>query len=138
MERNNPVGSRRSHGIRRTVQSGVSAWSIASLLPAQAWESTEEEDPPENTLAAALEELTEVLLPSWLNHSRTLRFPCWSVCRTSGAGTSWSTSSNATVMNCLRSGSSIWGMCRGILHQGVDEWLSRLEQEGDCDLRLLR
>lgn len=137
MERNNPVGPGAVTEFDELFKVGYRALVESLVNSAQSWEPTEENESPENAVAAALEELTEVLLASWLNHSRTLRL---SVLERVQDERRW----EELVKFIKRYGGELFtqrffhlGNLRAILHQGVGDWLCRLEEEGDIQLRLL-
>jgi len=81
-------------------------------------------------LVAALEQLTEALLVSWLSHSRTLRL---SVLEKVNGTKDW----QQLVRFIETYGGPVFtqtflslGNVRAILHQGVDTWLRQLEDHG--------
>ena len=86
----------------------------------------------DNDLVECLEQVTESLLKQWLAHSRTLRL---SVLERIADDKSW----QALVAFIERYGRDLFtqrflnlGNLRAILHQGVDAWLARLEEEPDA------
>ncbi len=90
-------------------------------------------EPQSEELIAVLEHLTEVMLGSWLSHSRTLRL---SVLETVDNSRSW----NRLVGFIKTYGGPIFtqsflrlGNVRAILHQGVSHWLGKLVKEGDVE-----
>ena len=95
-------------------------------------------EPDVDDLISVLQLLTEVLLGSWLAHSRTLRL---SVLETVDNNRSW----KQLVDFIQRYGSTLFTQTflrlsnvRGILHQGVDVWLKKArEQEAGEELDLL-
>ena len=93
-------------------------------------EALGELEPMSEELIAVLEQLTEVMLGSWLAHSRTLRL---SVLETVDNSRSW----KKLVEFIQRYGGSIFsqsfltlGNVRAILHQGIGHWLDQLIEEG--------
>ena len=97
-------------------------------------ESLGELEPSSDELIAVLEQLTEVMLGSWLSHSRTLRL---SVLETVDNSQHW----NKLVEFIQRYGGSIFtqsflrlGNVRAILHQGVGHWLDKVAEEGGDEL----
>ena len=97
-------------------------------------ESLGDLEPSSDELIAVLEQLTEVMLGSWLSHSRTLRL---SVLETVDNSQHW----NRLVEFIQRYGGSIFtqsflrlGNVRAILHQGVGHWLDKVAEEGANDL----
>ncbi|MEO8268417.1 MAG: hypothetical protein ABI557_01780, partial [Aureliella sp.] len=92
-------------------------------------------EPSSDELIAVLEQLTEVMLGSWLSHSRTLRL---SVLETVDNSRNW----NMLVEFIQRFGGSIFtqsflrlGNVRAILHQGVGHWLDKVAEEGEHELQ---
>ncbi len=87
-------------------------------------------EPRSEELIAVLEQLTEVMLGSWLSHSRTLRL---SVLETVDNSRSW-----ARLVDFIkRFGGSLFTQAflrlvnvRAILHQGVEHWLDQVAEEG--------
>ncbi|MEZ6133969.1 MAG: hypothetical protein R3C53_03565 [Pirellulaceae bacterium] len=90
-------------------------------------------EPKSDELIAVLEHLTEVMLGSWLSHSRTLRL---SVLETVDSQRNWSKlcefiqqyGGPIFTQSFLRLGN-----VRAILHQGVSNWLNMLIEEGDTE-----
>lgn len=96
-------------------------------------ECLEDLEPNSDELIAVLEQLTEVMLASWLSHSRTLRL---SVLESADNSRSWKT----LVEFIQRFGGPLFtqsflrlGNVRAILHQGVGHWFDQLEEEGSHD-----
>jgi hypothetical protein len=100
-------------------------------------------DLPADDLAAdiqlieCLQQVTESLLPEWLSHSRTLRL---SVLERVTSPKAW----QELVKFIERYGHEIFtqpffhlGNLRAILHQGVDAWLTRLNEDDDAEDSLL-
>ena len=86
-------------------------------------------EPNVDDLISVLQQLTEVLLGSWLAHSRTLRL---SVLETVDNNRSW----KQLVDFIQRYGSTLFTQTflklsnvRGILHQGVDTWIKKAQEE---------
>lgn len=87
-------------------------------------------EPRSEELIAVLEQLTEVMLSSWLAHSRTLRL---SVLETVDNSRSW----QRLVEFIKRFGGPIFTQpfltlsnVRAILHQGIGHWLDQLIEDG--------
>lgn len=96
-------------------------------------ESLGDLEPRSDELIAVLEQLTEVMLGSWLSHSRTLRL---SVLESVDNSRSW----DRLVGFIKEFGGPLFtqsflrlGNVRAILHQGVKHWFSQLEEEGYDD-----
>lgn len=93
-------------------------------------EALVELEPRSDELIAVLEQLTEVMLGSWLSHSRTLRL---SVLETVDNSRSWT-----RLVEFIKTyGGPIFtqsflrlGNVRAILHQGVGHWLDQVAEEG--------
>ncbi len=90
-------------------------------------------EPTVDILINILQQLTEVLLGSWLAHSRTLRL---SVLETVDNNRSW----KQLVDFVQRYGQTLFTQTflklsnvRGILHQGVDVWLKKSREEGSSE-----
>ena len=97
-------------------------------------ESLGDLEPKSDELIAVLEQLTEVMLGSWLSHSRTLRL---SVLETVDNSRSWT----RLVDFIKKFGGPIFtqsfltlGNVRAILHQGVGHWLDQIIEEGQEEL----
>ncbi|RMF41444.1 MAG: hypothetical protein D6753_09570 [Planctomycetota bacterium] len=93
-------------------------------------ESLGELEPHSDDLITLLEQLTEVMLVSWLSHSRTLRL---SVLETVDTPRAW----QQLVRFIKRFGGPLFtqsflqlGNVRAILHQGVGHWLDQVAEEG--------
>lgn len=156
MEHQNPVGSGAItefddmfklayKAMVRAVVKNAYAWRIAELegrpsdqphhwlvpdLDKHDGDSLDELEPSGDELIAVLQQLTEVLLGSWLAHSRTLRL---SVLETVDNSKSW----RQLVDFIQRYGGTLFtqnflklGNVRAILHQGVDRWLDKVIEEG--------
>ncbi len=88
-------------------------------------------EPASDSIIPILEQLTEVLLGSWLSHSRTLRL---SVLETVDHPNHW----KRLVSFIEKYGSGLFtqqflklGSVRAILHQGVATWLEQAKEDGD-------
>ncbi|MEM8735065.1 MAG: hypothetical protein AAGG44_12620, partial [Planctomycetota bacterium] len=93
-------------------------------------EALDDDEPRSDELIAVLEQLTEVMLGSWLSHSRTLRL---SILETVDNSRSWAN----LVSFIQRFGGPIFtqsfltlGNVRAILHQGIGHWLDQVIHEG--------
>ena len=127
MERNNPVGPGAVTEFDELFKVGYRALVENLVASAAAWPPHPEGVANEKELAAALEELTEVLLACWLSHSRTLRL---SVLERITEARNW----ERLVKFVQRYGADLFtqrffslGNVRAILFQGVGNWLERLE-----------
>ncbi|MFW6170958.1 MAG: hypothetical protein ACODAD_10750, partial [Planctomycetota bacterium] len=137
MERNNPVGPGAVTEFDELFKVGYRSLVESLVTSAESWERSEAGESKETALVSELEELTEVLLASWLNHSRTLRL---SVLERVHAKQRW----NQLVKFIRRYGADLFTQhffhlanLRTILHQGVGQWLDRMRDEGDSELRLI-
>ncbi len=90
-------------------------------------------EPTVDELISVLQQLTEVLLGSWLAHSRTLRL---SVLETVDNNRNW----KQLVDFIQRYGATLFTQTflklsnvRGILHQGVDVWLKKAREEDSSE-----
>lgn len=90
-------------------------------------------EPIVDDLISVLQQLTEVLLGSWLAHSRTLRL---SVLESVDNNRSW----KQLVDFIQRYGETLFTQTflklsnvRGILHQGVDVWVKKAQEEGSSE-----
>ncbi|MHB0958381.1 MAG: hypothetical protein ACYC0X_17505 [Pirellulaceae bacterium] len=140
MERNNPVGPGAVTEFDELFKVGYRALVENLVTSAESWIAEASAASPAKDLAAALEELTELLLASWLSHSRTLRL---SVLERITDKKNW----DQLVRFIQRYGAKLFtqrffslGNVRAILHQGVGNWLARLERADDSSepLQLLQ
>jgi hypothetical protein len=130
-------------GYRAIVDSLISSsesWQVDKKLETDASlssESTPANDATfsEDQLVSCLEKLTETLLESWLAHSRTLRL---SVLEKVHGETSW----NRLVEFIETYGVELFtqqflalGNIRGILHQGIDPWLTNIQERNTSDIQ---
>ncbi len=96
-------------------------------------DSLDDLEPNGDDLIVVLQQLTEVLLGSWLSHSRTLRL---SVLEAVDNSKNW----RQLVDFIQRYGGNLFtqeflklGNVRAILHQGVDRWLDKVIEEGNSE-----
>lgn len=130
MESANPVGSGAISEYDRLFAAGYESIVEAVVAVSHDWPGTHDEpERADNDLVECLELATESLLKQWLAHSRTLRL---SVLERLGDDKSW----QALVAFIESYGADLFtqrflnmGNLRGVLHQGVDAWLTRLEDE---------
>ncbi len=135
MERANPVGPGAVTEFDELFKIGYKSLVDCLVTSAESW--TDEEHPVESldhALVNTLEELTELLLASWLTHSRTLRL---SVLERISEEERW----QRLVCFIERYGADVFtqqffslGNIRAILHQGVGNWLRRCEEQEDTEL----
>ena len=142
MERNNPVGPGAVTEFDELYKIGFKSLVNSLVNSADDWPTEVTGDGPENLhspLVSRLEQLTEALLVSWLAHSRTLRL---SVLEKANDKRSWTSLKsfieqygqdlfNQRFLNIAN--------IRAILHQGVDQWLDRIESydRDELELKLL-
>jgi hypothetical protein len=132
MEANNPVGPGAISEYDRLFATGYEALVEALVALSRDWtDEAGDEQEVDNWLVESLEQLTESLLKQWLAHSRTLRL---SVLERISDEKSWL----ALVAFVERYGQDLFtqrflnlGNLRAILHQGVDVWLARLEEQAE-------
>ncbi len=115
-------------GYRAMVECIVDSAGKWEKLPTDWSPAPEEWD---SVVVSCLEDMTQTLIESWLDHSRTLRL---SVLEQVDDDTNWT----QLVHFIRRYGQNIFtqhflnlGNLRAILHQGVDVWLAQLEEEPD-------
>ncbi|MFV1967262.1 MAG: hypothetical protein ACC628_17680, partial [Pirellulaceae bacterium] len=136
MERANPVGPGAVTEFDELFKIGWKSLVECLVVSAETWGEESEDEPASGAggspLVSCLEQFTESLLKSWLAHSRTLRL---SVLEKASDKKSW----KKLVEFIERYGEDLFsqrflnlGNLRAILHQGVDSWLTRL-QEGARD-----
>jgi hypothetical protein len=115
--------------------------SLERPIDADSWSSMEldsivDQNPPEpdsEVLVPLLEQLTEILLGSWLSHSRTLRL---SVLETVEGTATWSQLSQFIQKygkGLFTQGFLRLSNVRAILHQGVGSWLENAKVNRDGD-----
>lgn len=134
MERNSPVGPAAVTEFDSLFESGYRS-IVEALVETihQPARGGAQRDPSE-LLVKVLERVTESLLLTWIAHSRTLRL---SVLERVVNKDAW----QRLVRFIQTYGGEIFtqtflnlGNVRGILHQGVDQWLKQLEEENRTDL----
>lgn len=142
MESANPVGAGAISEFDRLFATGYEAIVDALVVMSQEWAVDEDDlEARDNQLVECLEQVTESLLKQWLAHSRTLRL---SVLERLADEKGW----QALVKFIERYGRDLFtqrflnlGNLRAILHQGVDAWIARLEEQRDTreeeELRLI-
>lgn len=130
MERDHPVGPGAVTEFDELFKIGYRAIVESLVASSQAWGRTEGGEDRAEALVSCLEKLTESLLASWLAHSRTLRL---SVLERVHDRPAW----KKTVAFVERYGEELFtqrflnlGNIRAILHQGVAQWLTSLQEEG--------
>jgi hypothetical protein len=136
MERNHPVGPGAVTEFDELFKVGYRALVENLVTSTESWPTDASHASPGKDVAAALEELTEVLLASWLSHSRTLRL---SVLEHITDKKNW----DPLVAFIKRYGAELFtqrffsmGNTRAILQQGVGSWLTRLERESGSNEQL--
>jgi hypothetical protein len=144
MERSHPVGAGAVTEFDELFEIGYKSLVQSLVVSAEQWEEEEqsEHQPPNLTdspLVGCLEQLTEASLHSWLAHSQTLRL---SVLEKVNDKRSW----GKLVEFIETYGDELFtqrflnlGNVRAILHQGVDTWLTQIQEDssGDFECRLL-
>ena len=126
----NPVGAGAITEFDDLFESACRALVNALVDCKEADPQTDDED-LDTWLVTCLEEMIEPLLRTWLEHSRTLRL---SILEQVMDDDAW----QELVEFIQTFGRDVFtqrflhlGNLRGILHQGVDSWLTKLEETGD-------
>ena len=132
MERSHSVGSGAVTEFDELFGIGYKALVESLVISAQTWATDDpavgdSDSPSAVSMVECLERLTELLLTSWLAHSRTLRLSVLEKVKDA--------KNFATLTEFIgRYGDELFtqkflglGNLRGILHQGVDVWLRQLE-----------
>ncbi len=129
MERNNPVGPGAVTEFDELFKIAYRELIESLTISVESWSVQHRE----RRLVELLESLTEVMLGSWLQHSRTLRL---SVLEHINDDKTW----EQLVQFIERYGEDLFtqqffhlGNLRAILHQGVGNWLRRLAEAPDTD-----
>ncbi|MCA9249375.1 MAG: hypothetical protein KDA42_19775, partial [Planctomycetales bacterium] len=136
LETDHPVGPGAVTEFDQLFEAGYRGMVENIVFSAEAWISRarQEENRTDFTnplLFESLKQLAEAQLKRWLDHSRTLRL---SVVERLGNEREWQ-----SLVKFIRTyGSELFtqrflvlGNLRAILHQGVDAWLSQLEENGE-------
>jgi hypothetical protein len=143
LESVNPVGAGAVTEFDGLFENGYQAIVRAIVESAQDWKTVADAPPdrdPDHLLVDVLQQLTERQLDHWLTHSRTLRL---SIVEKLAAPEDW----RRFVKFVQRYGADLFhqkflslGNLRGILHQGVADWLIALGMDDDAveNIRLLR
>lgn len=133
MERNQPAGRSAVTEFDSLFEVGLRALVESIVNSAKTWNSQTDDG---ETLVASLEILTQLMLRSWLSHSRTLRL---SVLERVADSKAWDT----LVEFIQQYGQDLFtqgflglGNLRAIMHQGPGRWLDRLV-EGAQETELL-
>lgn len=142
MERNHSVGHGAVTEFDELFKAGFRSMVENLVASSESWEASGDDDDaktPQESLVDCLEQTTEVILYSWLKHSRTLRL---SVLERVNEEEDW----NDLVEFIETYGADLFtqrffnlGNVRAILHQGVDDWLASLMEDptADEEFRLL-
>jgi hypothetical protein len=135
MERDHPVGAGAVTEFDELFKIGYRAIVESLVASAERWPSAqegEEDETQPEAIVSCLEKLTESLLTGWLAHSRTLRL---SVLERVHDKVSW----RKLVDFIERYGDELFSQrflnlanIRGILHQGVARWISRIQEDPDA------
>lgn len=88
-------------------------------------------EPPPDLIIPLLEKLTEVLLGTWLSHSRTLRLSILETVDGSGPWKQLKAFIEEYGAGLFHQNFLKLGNVRAILHQGVDTWLDQAAEDGD-------
>lgn len=144
MERENPVGAGAVTEFDELFKIGYRSMVRCIVISSRTWR-TSRGATPEQRLVEALERTTESMLLVWLAHSRTLRLSVLERVkdRSSGERSNW----EKLKVFIARYGGELFTQrffnfanLRGILHHGVDSWLTEVETEGgdESEYRLFR
>lgn len=143
LESKNPVGQGAVTEFDTLFENGYQAIVRAIVESSASWEAPAESAPErdvDHLLVDVLQQLTERQLDHWLTHSRTLRL---SIVEKLADPDDW----RRFVKFVQRYGGDIFeqkflslGNLRGILHQGVDDWLLALSLDDETveEIQLLR
>lgn len=143
LEGKNPVGPGAVTEFDTLFENGYQAIVRAIVESSASWETPPESAPErdvDHLLVDVLQQLTERQLDRWLTHSRTLRL---SIVEKLADPDDW----RRFVKFVQRYGGDIFeqkflslGNLRGILHQGVDDWLTALSLDDEIveEVQLLR
>ena len=143
LESINPVGAGAVTEFDSLCENGYQAIVRAIVESAREWKMPADapaDRDPDHMLVDVLQQLTERQLDHWLTHSRTLRL---SIVEKLASPDDW----RRFVKFVQRYGADLFtqkflslGNLRGILHQGVGDWLIALSMDDDAveDIRLLR
>jgi hypothetical protein len=126
---------------KRSSRLRLTQSTLERPIDAQTWQSMEldsivDQNPPETDseiLVPLLEQLTEILLSSWLSHSRTLRL---SVLETVEGTATWNQLSHFIQTygkGIFTQGFLRLSNVRAILHQGVGSWLENAMVNQDSE-----
>ena len=127
MERRSPVGPGAITQFDELFEAAT-----RQLIEAMVWASKNETwDIPDQELVGHIEHMTEKLLSTWLEHSKTLRLSILEKVRKEER---W----QSLVSFVEQYGAELFtqqflglGNLRAILHAGVDQWFKQLEQRGE-------
>lgn len=129
VENDHPVGANAVTEFDRLFAIGYRSLVETLVEVSRDWPPGEDETTADRELVECLESLTESLLKQWLSHSRTLRL---STLERIGSERQW----QELVSFIERYGRDLFtqrflnaGNLRGILHQGVETWLTHLVEE---------
>jgi hypothetical protein len=136
MERNQPAGRSAVTEFDSLFDVGLRALVESIVNSSKTWNSQVDDG---ETLVASLENLTQLMLRSWLSHSRTLRL---SVLERVTDSKAWDTLVEFIQQygrDLFTQGFLGLGNLRAIMHQGPGRWLDRLvEGAQDTELLLVR
>lgn len=135
LESDNPVGNGAVTEFDSLFENGYQAVVRAIVESSESWRvkrASRRDADVDHILVDVLQQLTERQLDRWLAHSRTLRL---SVVEKLAAEEDWQRFTEFVK----RYGGELFtqkflslGNLRGILHQGIDDWLAQLSQDEDA------
>ncbi|NOY29379.1 MAG: hypothetical protein GXP28_04140 [Planctomycetes bacterium] len=136
MELEHPVGRGAVTEFDGLFENGYQAIVRSMVASAELWDqanSSQQEQHADHMLVDALQQLTETQLDRWLTHSRSLRL---SVVERLDDDQRW----NRFRQFVRQYGADLFeqkfmslGNLRGILHQGVDQWLDRMADDPEAE-----
>jgi hypothetical protein len=143
LESDNPVGQGAVTEFDSLFENGYQAIVRAVVESASLWKAEPEAArtrDADHILVDVLQQLTERQLDRWLAHSRTLRLSVVEKLANSDDWRRFATFVERYGADLFTQKFLSLGNLRGILHQGVQEWLSALSEDEDAaeNIRLLR
>lgn len=140
MELEHPVGQGAVTEFDSLFENGYQAIVRSMVASAELWnndQASQQDQQADHMLVDALQQLTEKQLDRWLTHSQSLRL---NIVERLADAKRWDRFRNFVK----KYGDDLFdqrfmslGNLRGILHQGVDEWLVSLEEDPDIEDEIL-
>jgi len=132
MEIEHPVGPGAVSELDQLFETGNQALVEALETVSRQWASRPSGDDNDSQLVECLEQLTQALLSEWLAHSRTLRLSVIERIIDSDAWQSLVTFIEFYGEDLFTQRFLNQSNLRGILHQGVEAWLSKTEDDPEA------